>query len=256
MRSCEVHADVEDDHRVGQRADRDEVDAGLGHLAGPLEGQSARGLQAGAAVGDPHRLGHGRGVHVVEQDPVAARVEQRAQLVEVGDLDLDGQVGVGRPDRLVGRHHAARRDHVVVLDHRHVAQREPVVDAAAAPDGVLLQGTQARQRLAGVQHPGAGALERVDPAGGGGGHAGEVAGQVEGGALGGEQAAGRPLDAHHHVARRHPAALGDAVLDGQVAAHDRVQHQRGHAEPRDDARVARAEVGDRAARRRGWSPRW
>ena len=53
---------------------------------------------------------------------VAAGVEQLAQLVEVGDLDLDPQVGVGRADRVVRRHHAAGGDHVVVLDHRPVAR--------------------------------------------------------------------------------------------------------------------------------------
>ena len=38
----QVQAEVEDLDRVGQRADRDEVDAGLGDLAGPLEGEAAR----------------------------------------------------------------------------------------------------------------------------------------------------------------------------------------------------------------------
>ena len=41
----EVQAEVEDLDRVGQRADRDEVDAGLGHLARPLEGEAAGGLE-------------------------------------------------------------------------------------------------------------------------------------------------------------------------------------------------------------------
>ena len=85
------------------------------------------------------RLGHRRDVHVVEQDLGAARVEELAQLVEVGDLDLDPQVGVGGPDGLVGRDHAAGGDHVVVLDHRPVGEAEAVVDAAAAAHGVLLQ---------------------------------------------------------------------------------------------------------------------
>ena len=44
-----------------------------------------------------------------------------------------------------------------------------------------------------------GAVERLDPARGGGGDAGEVGGEVERGALGGEQAAGRAGDAHDDV---------------------------------------------------------
>ena len=105
-------------------------------------------------------------------------VEQRTQLVEVGDLDLDGHVGEPRPHRLEGRDHAAGGDHVVVLDHRHVGQAEPVVDAPAAPHGVLLQGAPAGQGLAGVEHPGGGALERGDPVRGRGGDTGEVAAKL------------------------------------------------------------------------------
>ena len=86
---------------------------------------------------------------------VAAGAEQLPQLVEVGDLHLDRQLGVGRAHGLVRRHHAARGDHVVVLDHRPVGQAEPVVDAAAAAHGVLLQRAPAGQRLAGVEHAGA-----------------------------------------------------------------------------------------------------
>ena len=41
----QVQADVEDRRGVGERADRDEVDAGRGDLAGPLEGEPAGGLE-------------------------------------------------------------------------------------------------------------------------------------------------------------------------------------------------------------------
>ena len=58
----------------------------------------------------------------------------------------------------------ARRDHVVVLDHRRVGQRHPVVDAAAAAHRVLLQRPQARRGLAGVADRRLGALQRVGPA--------------------------------------------------------------------------------------------
>src|SRR6478609_4051117 len=114
----EIEAEVEDLHGVGQSADGDEVDAGLGDLARPLERQPAGGLERRAAVGDADRLGHRHGVHVVEQDLGAADREQLAQLVEVGDLDLHAQVGVRRTHGLVGGHHSAGGHDVVVLDHR------------------------------------------------------------------------------------------------------------------------------------------
>ena len=53
----------------------------------------------------------------------------------------------------------------------------------------------------------------VDPGGGGGGDPGEVRGEVERGALGGQQATGRSGDPHHHVARGDPGAVGEPVGD-------------------------------------------
>ena len=153
-------------HRVRERADRDEVDAGLGDLAGPLEREPAGGLERGAA-GRPVIARTASAIvgasMLSSRISVAAGVEQLAQLVEVGDLDLDAQVRVGGAHGVVGRHDAAGRDDVVVLDHRPVGEAEPVVDAAAAAHGVLLQRALAGQRLAGVEDPRAGALERVRP---------------------------------------------------------------------------------------------
>ena len=188
--------------------------------------------------GDADRLGHHLGGHVVEQDLLAAGVEQLAELVEVGDLDLDPEVGVGRADRVVGRHDAARGDHMVVLDHGPVGEAHPVVEAAAAAHGVLLQGPPAGQRLAGVEHPRAGALEGVHPGRGRGGHTGEVAGEVEGGALGREQAAGRAGHPHDHVAGPDPGAVGDPVADLDVVAQDGLEDQGRDAEPGDGAGLA------------------
>ena len=68
------------------------------------------------------------------------------------------------------------------------------------------------QRLAGVADPGAGALERVDPVRGRGGDAGEVAGEVERGALGGEQRRGSARRPRSTTSpRRDPVAVGDPV---------------------------------------------
>ena len=81
----EVQAEVEDLDRVGQRADRDEVDAGLGDLAGAVEGEPAGGLQRGPAGGDrgPPRPSSSVGM-LSSRISVAAGVEQLAELVEVG----------------------------------------------------------------------------------------------------------------------------------------------------------------------------
>jgi hypothetical protein len=93
---------------------------------------------------------------------LAAGVEQLAQLVEVGDLDLDAQVRVGRADGLVRRHHAAGRDDVVVLDHRPVARLNRWL---TPPPQRTAYFWRARQPAAscGCRAPGPGALEGVDP---------------------------------------------------------------------------------------------
>ena len=91
--------------------------------------------------------------HVVEQDLRGAGVEQLAELVERGHLDLHRQARVARPHRVVRRHHAAGGEHVVVLDQGLVGQGGPVVDAAAAAHGVLLQGPEARAWSCGCRGP-------------------------------------------------------------------------------------------------------
>ena len=185
-----------------------------GDLAGPLEGQPAGGLEGGPAGRDPHRLGHRSAVSMlssrIRSQPASSSARSWSRSVTSTSTC---EAGVRRADRLEGRHDAARGDHVVVLDHRHVGEAEPVVDPAAAAHGVLLQRPPAGQRLAGVEHARRRALQRVDPGGGRGGDAGEVGGEVERGALGGQQAAGRSGDPHHHVAGGDPGAVGEPVGD-------------------------------------------
>jgi hypothetical protein len=62
-----------------------------------------------------------------------------------------------------------------------------LIGASAAAYGVLLEVAQSREGLAGVAHDAAGAGHGVDPRPGGGGDPGQMADQVEEGALGAEQ---------------------------------------------------------------------
>ena len=68
---------------------------------------------------------------------------------------------------------------VVVLDEDSVVEPRAVIDAAAGLDGVFLEETQARRRLARVLDDGAGALDRAHDGGRRGGDAGEVAEQIQ-----------------------------------------------------------------------------
>ena len=80
---------------------------------------------------------------------------------------------------------------------------------------------QARQRLAGVQHAGAGAVEGVDPARRWRWRPPRGGWRVQRRALGGEQAPGRAADPHHDVARDDAGAVGHPVGDADGLAHDR-----------------------------------
>ena len=157
---------------MGQRADRQVVDARARHLTRPVEREVPGGLQLDAAhlrLARPDRLddlAQQRGRHVVEQEEPRTGRERLERLVERVSLDLDHDVREPRPYRGDGGRDRARRHDVVVLDHRDVVQAHALVRAAAAAHGVLLERAQARGRLAGVQHACARALERVGPSSG------------------------------------------------------------------------------------------
>ncbi len=147
-----------------------------------------------------------------------------------------------------GRGDPAGGDDVVVLDERGVGQRHAVVDAAAAPHGVLLERAQPGRRLAGVADARAGAVDRVDPGGGERRDAGQVAQQVERGALGGEQRPHGTVGLEHRLPAHGPLAVG-----GQRAqlhpGHDDVEDRHRDADtgerpvgPRDEGRHP-AQVG-------------
>ena len=113
------------------------------------------------------------------------------------DFDLDDLAGLASGER--AREHggkaAAERD-VIVLDEDPILQVEPVVEAAAAADGVFIQRAQAGDGLAGVEDLGLGFCggDRADVFVGEGGDAGHALHQVEDDALGGEDAGGVGAD--------------------------------------------------------------
>ena len=122
-----------------------------------------------------------------------------------------------------------------------------MVAAAAGRDRGLLQRPQPRRRLAGVEDLGAGAGHRLDVARGQRRDAGEVAEEVERGALGGQQRRRRPAGEQH--LGRHllaPLALDHELVDvlDPALAH----RLRDQVEPEDDARPAFCTIRARARR--------
>ena len=95
---------------------------------------------------------------------------------------------------------AGHRD-VVVLDEHRVVEAEAVVAAATDPHRVFFDRPQPRRRFPRVDDGRHGVRDRGDDGGGDRGDAGEMAEEVERGALGAQQRARRPLDATNHIAR-------------------------------------------------------
>ena len=136
-------------------------------------------------VGELHRLGQRRDVHIVEQHDVGhTSVEHLAQLRERIDLDLDlDQMSDMRPRAFQHRRYAAGDRDVVVLDQDRVIEPEAMVETAAAAHGIFLQRAQARRGLAGAADPHVGAGGVADIIGGQRRDAGEAADKVQRGAL-------------------------------------------------------------------------
>ncbi len=151
----DAHAEVDGDGGVGEGADGDEVDPGEGVVADGLEVHVAGGLdgdvgQGGADLLD--RLFDGGGGHVVEQDGLGAAGDGLVELDLAADLDLHDLAGLAAGEGVgEGGGKASAEGDVVVLDEDAVLQVEAVIDAAAAADGVLVEGAEAGDGLAGVE---------------------------------------------------------------------------------------------------------
>ena len=151
----QVQAEVEGRAGVGQRADGDEVDAGLRDRARPCPAAGRRWPPAG-------RRGTGRARATAARRSARPMLSSRMSPAPAASASRTWSRCRTRP-RAAGpaRRRArpriaaadpARRRHVVVLDQRGVAEAHAVVDPAAAAHGVLLQLAQPGRGLAGVAH--------------------------------------------------------------------------------------------------------
>ena len=138
---------------MGERADRDEVDAGLGVRADVRLDDAARRPRAarGRATSSTARATSSGAMlsSRIRSAPAASasRDLRRACRPRPRSAGREPE----RPDRRERGTDAARDAHVVVLDQDRVVETHAVVRAAAAADGVLLERTQAGRRLAGVE---------------------------------------------------------------------------------------------------------
>ena len=142
--------------------------------------------------------------HVVEQDDVdAAEVAEEADLLESVGFDFDEDVGGAFfrfVDGALESRGVAGDGEVVVLGQHAVEKTEAVIDAAAGADGEAFEFAEPGGGFTGVEDDGFGSAYCIDEAAGEGGDAAEALEEVERGAFGGEQGAGRAGGGEDQVA--------------------------------------------------------
>ena len=168
---------------------------GRGQRRDVVEVHAARHLDQRPSGHERDAAAHLVGTHVVEHHQVGSRLDRLQDLLEPVALHLHR----ARRPPVPGRRHRlgdGEAGEVVVLHEHHVRQRATMVHAAARSHGGLLEGPQPGERLAGVPDArrGVGRGHGVDEAPGEGGHARQVADEVEGRPLGGEHRRQRPSD--------------------------------------------------------------
>src|SRR5699024_5246703 len=192
----------------------DYVYAGGRELRDRLQADVAAGLGGSTAVDQGHGLRELGGAEVIQHDAVHPGGENGLNLVHAVDLHLnvggvadptaDDAQGLG--DRALPKTRGDCRE-VIVLDHHGVRKPVAVVVAAADAHGVLLEGPQARGGFPGVDDAGIRACDGVDVAGGQSGDRAHALREVQGDALGGEDATGRAFDDRELLARGEAGAL-------------------------------------------------
>jgi len=103
---------------------------------------------------------------------------------------------------------------MVILGHDGVGEREAVVVASAAADGVTLEETEARGGLAGIDDAGFCPFRFSDIGGSQGGDAGEALCEVEGDAFGLQDGAGGAVDGGKHCACGEGLPVRDVEFGG------------------------------------------
>ena len=139
---------------MGQRADRNQIDAGFGYSRDGLQRHAAGGLNNHAPANHRHGLAQIAERHIVEQHHIGAFRQNLAQLLQRVDLDLDFyQMAFKILSGAQRALYAAGDGDVVVLDQYRVVEAEAVIGAAAASHRVFFKCAQQRRGLARVANP-------------------------------------------------------------------------------------------------------
>ena len=240
------HRQADRDRRaVGQPADRDQVDPGGGDRRRGVGRDAARGLgdRRGRRPSRPPRRSMS-GPMLSSSTASTPSASASCELVQRVDLELDlDQMADAGARALDRRRDAAGERDVVVLDQHRVVEAETVVDAAAdaAPrisatmrrPGIVLRVQHDLRLVPAIASTSAARRGR---------HAGQMAEEIQRGALGGQHAARRAADRRDRSPGREAAAVGQLDARSRSPGRSVESEQRG-IEPGDDAGLARHQRG-------------
>lgn len=130
--SLEIERDIDRASAVGEGADADKVDAGLGDGADVIDVDAAAGLGSGAPRDELNGFTELGGRHVVEEDDVGTRIDGLSGLLElIGfhfDHELRGKLSRARDCDCDGIGFViGERGKVIVFNQNLVVETEPVV---------------------------------------------------------------------------------------------------------------------------------
>ena len=159
------HADIHGSRRMRQRADRNQIDAGLGDRADGFEGDVAGNFEHEPSLRRSRAPCGCRRASCCRAGSRRRRLERFFNLRERLAFDLDSKAYAARAARALDRgvDRAGRRD-MVVLDQHAAVEAEAMVVPAADADRILLDDAQARMGLARVDNFRARARDRIDEA--------------------------------------------------------------------------------------------
>src|SRR5436190_210939 len=199
---------------MGERANGDAIDPGVGDLANVREGHATASLCLATAADELYGAAKLVGRHVVEKDNVGAGFGGFGGLIQGVCFDFDFERwrffsrGLDREGDV-----SSESSKVIVLDEHHVEEPEAMVLAAAAFDGVFLESTPTGSGFAGIENFCARAAHRIHELARERGDSGEALNEIQGDAFGSENGTRVTLDGEQ------VGAFRDGVPVARMACH-------------------------------------
>jgi hypothetical protein len=201
---AEVEGEIDGWGGVRDGTDGDEMHAGFGDLADGLKVHASACFELNFFGTEANSLVHVLMGHVVEKyDIHSLQAEKTFGLLECVGLEFDADAGIGCAcggDHVLQVFEIKSCREVIVLNHEHIMEADPVVAGAACGDSGFFQEAQAWSGFAGIEYDGISPANSFDKSTSHGGNTAETLDEIQGGALGGEDRGCSSFDSYDDIA--------------------------------------------------------